>query len=82
MADQKAGDRAVKLAVGILLLWVGGALLFVAFMSGKVDSLTIGKDASGKAQGPRDASELIGRLATNVQAAEGTTTSQEGGSAV
>lgn len=63
-------SRGTHLAIGIILLWVGGGLLFVAFMSGKVDSLTIGKDQKGKPQGPRNVSEAIGRIAENVQAAE------------
>lgn len=59
------------MAIGVVLLWVGGALLFVAFMSGKVSGLTIGKSADGTPQGPRDASELVQRLAATVQASEG-----------
>lgn len=71
-------NRATKAALGILLLWVGGFLLFVAFMSGKTSTLTVGKDASGRAQGPRDISELASRLAETVQAAEGTGGQGEG----
>jgi hypothetical protein len=73
MAEKGGQDRAAKAALGILLVWLGGALLFVAFMSGKTASLTVGKDSAGKSQGPRDASELVGRIATAVQAAEGNT---------
>lgn len=58
-----------KLALGILLLWFGGFLLFVAFMSGKVASLTAHVDQNGKPVGPLDMSELASRLADNVQAA-------------
>lgn len=68
---QQAQQRAVKMALGVVLLWLGGALLFVAFMSGKVGSLTVGKTSTGTPQGPRDASELVQRLAASVQAAEG-----------
>lgn len=64
-------SKGVKLALGIILLWFGGACLFVAFMSGKVDSLTTGTNKNtGKAEGPHDMSELVSRLAANVQTAE------------
>lgn len=63
-------SHGTKLAIGIILLWFGGACLFIAFMSGKVASLTVGTDSGGAAQGPRDVSELVERVASNVQAAE------------
>jgi hypothetical protein len=63
--------RGAKIALAILLLWLGGLLLFVSFMSGKAASLTIGTDQAGNPQGPRNARELFGRLASNVQAAQG-----------
>jgi hypothetical protein len=67
-----AQGRAGRAALGILLCWLGGALLFVAFMSGKTSALTVGKTSDGTPQGPRDASELVTRIADVVQAAEGT----------
>ena len=75
MALGPAGGMSggAKMAIGVLLLWFGGACLFIAFMSGKVPSLTAHKDQNGKAVGPRDASELVTRVADNVQAAASST---------
>lgn len=67
---QQAAQRGVMLALGIVLLWAGGAFLFVSFMSGKTSPLIVGQDQKGNAVGPRDASELTVRLAETVQAAE------------
>jgi hypothetical protein len=64
-------NQGTKLAIGVLLLWFAGACLFVAFLSGKVDSLTQGTDQSGNPQGPADFSSLIVRLAQNAQALAG-----------
>ena len=69
------GPNGVRLAVGILLLWFGAGCLFVAFMSGKTGSLTSHVNQDGKPVGPRDASELAVRLAENVQAAAGSSSS-------
>jgi hypothetical protein len=77
-ATGEGTQRAVMLAVGILLLWFGGSLLFVAFMSGKAPGLTTGTSKDGKAQGPKDLSELLGRVAENVQAAGQATAPGEG----
>ena len=66
-----------KLALGILLLWFGGFCLFVAFMSGKTASLTSHVDQHGNPVGPTNASEVVSRLAENVQAAEGSTSSTQ-----
>jgi hypothetical protein len=63
--------HGTKVAVAIVLLWFAGLCLFVAFLSGKAASLTVGKDQAGHPQGPADASELVSRLAENVQALEG-----------
>jgi hypothetical protein len=65
------GQRGVQLAIGILLLWLAGVLLFVAFMSGKTPSLTVGTAADGTPQGPRDARQLLGRLNATLWAARG-----------
>ena len=64
-------ERGVQLAIGILMLWLAGVLLFIAFMSGKTPSLTVGKAADGSSQGPKDIRELLGRLSSNIQAARG-----------
>lgn len=63
--------HGTKVAVAIVLLWFAGLCLFIAFLSGKAASLTVGKDQAGNPQGPADASELVSRLAENVQALEG-----------
>lgn len=63
-------QHGTKVAVAIVLLWFAGLCLFVAFLSGKAASLTVGKDQAGNPQGPADASELVSRLAENVQALE------------
>lgn len=68
---QDAAQRGGRAALGIVLVWVGGFLLFIAFMSGKTGTLTVGRDQAGKPQGPRDASELVSRLAEGIQAAQG-----------
>lgn len=77
----KETSKGAKLAIGIVLLWFGGACLFVAFLSGKVSSLTTGKDQDGNPQGPHNVSELMVRTSENVQAAAGSgsssTSSQE-----
>lgn len=76
-------SKGTKLAMGIVLLWLGGGLLFIAFMSGKVDSLAAGtavdsdgnaiKDASGNAAkvGPQNTTQLLGRINANLKAAQG-----------
>lgn len=71
-------QRGAQIAIGILLLWFGGTMLFIAFMSGKADSLTIGASRDGKRQGPRDASELVTRLADAVQTASAPPQFEEG----
>lgn len=58
------------LAGGIVLLWFGGAALFVAFMSGKTASLTTGTSKDGKPQGPKDMREVVGRVVAGVRAAQ------------
>lgn len=63
--------RGTTLALGIVLLWVAGMLLFVAFMSGKVASLTQGTDGSGKSVGPTDLPSLLVRIANNAQSLQG-----------
>lgn len=62
--------HGTKLAIGIFLLWLGGLFLFVAFLSGKVASLTESTDADGTAHGPSDVSGLVTQVAKGVQAAE------------
>lgn len=76
---QAAAQRGAQIAVGILLLWFGGACLFVAFMSGKTPSLVTGTDRSGKPQGPKDITELLGRVSGVVQAANGSQAEGEAG---
>lgn len=71
LISSDASARGGKAALGIVLVWAGGFLLFIAFMSGKTGTLTVGQDQTGKPQGPRDASELVSRLAEGIQAAEG-----------
>lgn len=63
-------NNGTRLAIGIVLLWFGGACLFVAFMSGKVPALTTGTGSGGQAQGPSNASELAVGIANAVQAQE------------
>ncbi len=70
--------RGITLASAVLLLWFGGMCLYVAFMSGKSPAMTVGTSRDGKAQGPKDASELVTRIAANVQAAQGGTGTGEG----
>lgn len=70
-AGDASGGSGVRMALGIVLVWFGGAALFVAFMSGKTPSLAVGRDASGKLVGPRTGPELLGRVARNIQAAGG-----------
>lgn len=60
-------DKGTRMAIGVVLLWISGALLFVAFMSGKINALTSGIGTGGEAQGPHDASELVSTLANDVQ---------------
>lgn len=81
MADGQAGPdtgaggggqpHGVMTAAGILLLWIGAFGLYVAFMSGKTDALTVGKNQDGAPQGPADLRSLLGRLAAVVQSAGG-----------
>lgn len=75
---QEGAQRGAQIAIGILLLWFAGLCLFIAFMSGKTPSLTVGKDRGGKPQGPKDVTELMGRLAENVRAAGGKPVYHEG----
>lgn len=71
MAGAVSGmTRGTKLALGIVFLWFGGACLFIAFMSGKTSSLTIGTKADGSTQGPQDVSDVVTRLAANIQTNE------------
>lgn len=63
-------SHGTRLAIGIVLLWFGGVCLFVAFLSGKISSLTASTDAGGTGHGPKDVSELVSSVAKNVQAAE------------
>jgi hypothetical protein len=63
-------QHGTKVAVAIVLLWFAGLCLFIAFLSGKAASLTVGTDSAGNPQGPADASQLVSRLAENVQALE------------
>jgi hypothetical protein len=62
--------HGTKIAIGIFLLWLGGLCLFVAFLSGKIASLTESTDAAGAGQGPKDVSGLVTQVAKGVQAAE------------
>lgn len=62
--------HGTQLALGIALIWFGGVLLFVAFMSGKIAALTTSTDSSGQVHGPADAGSLLSSLAKAVQAAE------------
>lgn len=83
--------KGTRLAIGILLIWFGGFGLYVAFMSGKVPSLTtgklVGKDgkpvkgADGKqlGAGPKNLSELLVRTSANFQALQGGDTGTSGG---
>lgn len=84
MADAtKELSRGTQLAIGIVLLWFGGLLLYVAFMSGKTAQLTDSTDTSGTAHGPSDISGLLASVANTVQAAQITpTTGQALGTAV
>lgn len=68
---QAGAERGAQIALGIVLLWFAGFCLYVAFMSGKTPAMTVGVDKSGKPQGPKDITELAGRLSENVQAAAG-----------
>ena len=77
-AVQSGAERGAQIAVGILLLWFAGLCLFIAFMSGKTPGLTVGKDKSGKPQGPKDVTELMGRLSENIHAAGGKPVAHEG----
>ena len=63
--------RGVMLGVAVLLIWFGMVCLYIALMSGKTPALTVGTSKDGKTQGPKDATELLGRFAANVQAAQG-----------
>lgn len=74
-------SQGTKLAIGIVLLWFAGFCFFVAFMSGKVASLTIGTDQNGNPSGPRDMPELMERVSANVQALEGGAAGISGASA-
>lgn len=74
MAGRGPVAKGTQLAIGILLLWFAGLCFFVAFMSGKAASLISGTGIDGKPTGPRDVSGLVTRLAANIQAAEGATT--------
>lgn len=60
-------NQGTKLALSIVSLWVAGLCYFIAFLSGKVPSLTTGTDSTGNSQGPGDISQLTTRLAANVQ---------------
>lgn len=53
--------KGTQLAGGIVLLWLGGACLFVAFESGKIPAF---------AKGPTDAGSLASGLAAAVQSQE------------
>lgn len=75
-----SGHQGTKVAIAILLLWFAGGCLFISFLSGKTASMTTGTDQSGHAQGPADASELVTRLAENVQTLEGQGSTQDAGS--
>ena len=79
-AGEEPAHRGVMLAVGIILIWFGMVSLYVAFMSGKTPALTVGTSKDGKAQGPKDATELMGRLAANIQAAQGSSSGEGKGS--
>jgi hypothetical protein len=72
-AQMRYGSHGTMLAIGIVLLWFAGACFFVAFLSGKAASMTIGADSSGKPVGPTDIGSLIGRVSDNVAALEGAT---------
>lgn len=75
-AGEEPAHRGVMLAVGIILIWFGMVSLYVAFMSGKTPALTVGTSKDGKTQGPKDATELMGRLAANIQAAQGSSSGE------
>lgn len=67
-------SKGTTMAIGVVALWLAGLCFFVAFMSGKAASLIEGttKNAAGTTVGvgPSDATELVSRIATNVQTLE------------
>lgn len=70
--------HGTKAAVGILLLWLGGACLFLAFLSGDIADLTV-TDSTGAKTGPKNVSSLITTIAKGIQTQAGVNATPTGG---